>query len=232
MSMREVVLLVRHNGEPESDLSAKHPSVTLRSRSSLTGRSSDRRRIIEVDGPADEVAAFVEEFGAADSIVELEALTPLGRDRVFIAVTIDASRWDSIAERLSDIGVHHRSGTVIQAGWERWTLYLDSDESLSAIVESLEEAGNETQLRRDVELRHLEANDQLDLTRLAHELTARQTEVLTTAIEMDYYEPSRGASIEEVGEALGISRSTAWEHLNRAERKVMREIHSFLRTRS
>lgn len=229
--MREVVLLIRHRGEPESDISAAYPEVTLRSRSSLAGTEASRKRIIELSGPPDRVTAFIEEFGAAEPITEVEPLSPLGRDRVFVAMTYDATQWDSIAERLSDIGVLHRNGTVIKGGWERWTLYLEADDDLSAIVDHLEAAGNDTQLRRDVELSQVRASDQLDLTQLARELTARQTEVLTTAIELGYYEANRDTSIEDIGDAVGISRTTAWEHLNRAERKIMEEIQAFLETR-
>ncbi|MFB6117187.1 helix-turn-helix domain-containing protein [Halosegnis sp.] len=229
--MREVVLLVRHHGEPESDISAAYPEVTLRSRSSLTGRAASRKRIIELSGPPEEITGFIEEFSAADPVHKVEPLSPLDRDRVFAALTFDATQWDSIAERLSELGVLYRSGTVIKRGWERWTLYLDADDDLAAVVDHLEEGGNETELRRDVELSDIHAPDQLDLTSLARELTARQTEVLTTAVEMGYYESNRDTSIEDVGEAVGVSRTTAWEHLNRAERKVMAEIHEFLEAR-
>ena len=230
--MREVVLLVRHHGEPESDISAAYPEVTLRSCSSLTGRAESRERIIELSGPPDRITGFIEEFGAADSIRDIEPLSPLDRDRVFAALTFDATRWDSIAERFSAMGILYRNGTVITAGWERWTLYLSEDDDLSAVVERLEAAGNETELRRDVELRDLRAPDQLDLIGLARELTARQTEVLTTAIELGYYKTGREPSIEDIGERLGVSRTTAWEHLNRAERKIMAEIYGFLEGRA
>lgn len=226
--MREIVLLVRHHGEPESDISAAYPAVTLRSRSSLTGRAENRRRIIELTGPPEEITGFIEELGEADPIRDIEPLSPLDRDRVFAALTFDATQWDSIAERLSSLGVLYRSGTVINAGWERWTLYLEADDDLSRIVEGIESAGNETELRRDVELSDIRATEQLDLSGLARQLTARQTEVLTTAIEMGYYEPNREASITDIGEEIGIARTTAWEHLNRAERKVMTEMYAFL----
>lgn len=230
--MREVVLLVRHHGEPESDISAAYPEVTLRSRSSLTGRAESRERIIELSGPSDRITGFIEEFGAADPIRDIEPLSPLDRDRVFATLTFNATEWDSIAERLSAMGILHRNGTVIKGGWERWTLYLDDDDDLASVVERLEAAGNETELRREVELSDLRAPDQLDLSRLARELTARQTEVLTTAIEMGYYEAGRDPSIEDVGERIGVSRTTAWEHLNRAERKIMEEIYGFLEART
>jgi len=228
--MRKVVLLVRHHGEPESDISAQYPDVTLRSRSSLVGREESRKRIIECTGPPERVQSFIEEFGQAAPILDIEPLTPLGRDRVFVSMTFDASQWDSIAERLTQLGVLHRSGTVIKNGWERWTLYLAADDTLSTIVEHLERHGNDTQLRRDVDLSEISSNDQLDLTELASDLTARQTEVLTTAIELGYYQMNRDTSIEAIGDAVGVSRTTAWEHLNRAERKIMAEVHAFLET--
>jgi len=226
--VREVTLRIRHHGEPESDISAEYPGVTLRSRSSMTGRASRRKRIIEVSGDPEQIGPFLAEFEAADAIVALEPLTPVGEDRVFVAMTYDAYRWDSIAERLSNLGVHYRNGTVINAGWERWTLYLEDDDDLSEIVEHIEEAGNDADLVRDVDLSDVRANEQLDLTRLARELTPRQGEVLTTAIRMGYYKPDRDTSIEEIGERLGISRTTTWEHLKRAEKKVMSEIYDFL----
>jgi hypothetical protein len=229
--VREVTLRVRHHGEPESDITAEYPGVTLRSRSSMTGRTSRRKRIIEVSGDPEQIPPFLAEFEAADAIVALEPLTPVGGDRVFVAMTYDAYRWDSIAERLSNLGVHYRNGTVINAGWERWTLYLADDDDLSSIVGHIEEAGNDAELVKDVDLSDVRANEQLDLTRLARELTPRQGEVLTTAIRMGYYKPDRDTSIEEIGERIGISRTTAWEHLKRAERKVMGEIYEFLDAR-
>lgn len=202
--------------------------MTLRSRSSMTGRASERKRIIEVSGDPEQIGPFLEDFEAADAIVALEPLTPVDESRVFVAMTFDAYEWDSIAERLSNLGVHYRDGTVINAGWERWTLYLDDADDLSEIVEHIRKAGNEAHLVRDVDLSDVEANEQLDLTQLARELTPRQGEVLATAIRMGYYKPDRDTTIEEIGERIGISRTTTWEHLKRAEGKVMAEIYEFL----
>ena len=66
---------------------------------------------------------------------------------MFVAVTYDTYQWDSIAQRLADHGVHYRVGTTIRAGWEHWTLYLGEDDDLSAVVNSLEAAGNDTARR-------------------------------------------------------------------------------------
>ncbi|MFC4357498.1 helix-turn-helix domain-containing protein [Halobium salinum] len=227
--MREVVLLVRHHGEPESDVSAAYPNVTLRSRSSMTGRDGRRKRIVEVTGDEAEIPAFLDAFEAAESILEVEPLTEPGRPRVYVAVTVDATRWDSISERLSELGVHYRNGTTISAGWERWTLYLRPDESTATVRESLEAAGNETELVRDVGLGSVDAGGRLDALDLRERLTDRQREVLLLAVDRGFYGPDRTVSLDEIGAELGVTKTTAWEHLQRAEGKVMEALEGALR---
>lgn len=229
-TMREVTLLIRHHGEPESDVSANYPEVTLRSRSSMSGRTSSRKRLIEVSGDPDVIPEFLDEFGQADPILGLEPLSPVDRSCVYVAMTYDAYQWDSISERLSDMEVHYRNGTTITAGWERWTLYLEDDESIGDIRTSLEAAGNDTELVRAVELSELDAPAQLDMFDFVQDLTPRQHEVLTLAIREGYYQRNRDSSIADLAEAVGVAPTTAWEHLKRAEEKVMNELYDYLQS--
>ncbi|GGL61220.1 helix-turn-helix domain-containing protein [Halocalculus aciditolerans] len=222
--MREVTLRIRHQGQPESEVSRAHPDVTLRSVSSLTGSAAERKRIVELTGPAGEVAAFLDEFGNAEPVLDVEPFSPLTNDRVFAGVTIDFYRWDSIAQRLTDLGVHYRMGTTIKDGWEHWTLYLDDDDSLSDIVGSIEDAGNTAELLRDVSLEEVEGREHLALSRMLDDLTDRQREVLSVAIDLGYYEPGADVAVKDIGDAVGIAPTTAWEHLVRAEGKVMDEV--------
>lgn len=221
--MRQATIRVRHRGEPESEISARHPDVTVRSVSSLTGRGSERKRIIELTGDPDSIESFLAAFRAADSILDAEALSPLGEPRVYVAMTFDVEHWDSISERLTEMGVHYRMGTTITAGWERWTLFLGPDDDLAAVVASLEAAGNDVELVREFELGEVTVPEQLDgdVQRLLAELTPRQREALDVAIGTDYYGPDGEGSIERVAEELGVATSTAWEHLTRAEGKLM-----------
>lgn len=226
--MREVVFRVRHRGEPESDVSAAFPNVTMRSMSSMTGRGDRRRRIIELAGDPAEIESFLAEFRTTDPIITAEPLSPLGESRVYVAIEFDATRWDSISERLSDIGVHYRMGTSITDGWERWTLYLEEPDRLSDIVSLLEADGNDVRLVRNVELSELSSQSQLDGSQLLAELTPRQREALRTAIGEGYYGVDRRTNVEAVAERMGVSQSTAWEHLVRAEAKVMDWIADYL----
>lgn len=230
--MREVTIRVRHHGAPESDVSARHPAVTLRSVSSMTGSAAERKRIIELSGPADSIAAFLDDFRGSAPIVAAEPLSSLDSSRVFAAITYDAYQWDSISQRLTDLGVHYRTGTTITAGWERWTLYLEDDDGLGEIVTSLERAGNETDLVREISLDTVEGRQQLELSRVLYDdLTPRQREVLTAAIDLGYYRPKREASVEDIAARVGIASTTAWEHLSRAQAKIMAEIGDHLMAR-
>lgn len=226
--MREVTLRVRHHGEPESDVSARYPDVTLRSVSSLTGRGDERKRIIEVSGNPESVAGFIEEFRATDPILAADPLSPLGKRRVYVAMAYDVRQWDSISERLSDRGVHYRTGTTITAGWERWTVYLEDDDDLAGLIASLRDAGNEVELVKNVEMSQLTVPDQLDVGQVLADLTHRQREALAAAIDTDYYGYESDGSVEAVAECMGVAPTTAWEHLTRAEAKVMAKVGDYL----
>lgn len=53
------------------------------------------------------------------------------------------------------------------------------------------------------------------------DLSARQQQVLTTAVELGYYEVPRATSMHDVAARVGIDRRTADEHRRQAERKVL-----------
>lgn len=226
--MREVTLMVRHHGEPESDVSADHPDVTYRSLSSMTGSGTIRKRIVELSGPTESIELFVEDFRASEGVNAAELLTEFDAPRVFVAVTIDVSTCDPISEKIATMGVHFRNGTTIIAGWEQWTVYLEDVNELQLVVEAIEADGNETEIARNVPLDDIEVSEHLEFSRLIHDLTPRQREVLSTAISLGYYQPKKQTSIEAIADTVGIASTTAWEHLARAERKVMEEVGTYL----
>jgi hypothetical protein len=55
-------------------------------------------------------------------------------------------------------------------------------------------------------------------------LTDRQFEAVAAAVDLGYYGATRAASVEDVGDRLGCSASTAAEHLRRAEATVMERV--------
>ncbi|SFH06237.1 HTH DNA binding domain-containing protein [Halopelagius inordinatus] len=55
-------------------------------------------------------------------------------------------------------------------------------------------------------------------------ITSRQEEVLEAAVDLGYYSEPRQASLEDIGEVIGISPGTVGEHLRKAEERVFTEL--------
>ncbi|TKX81484.1 helix-turn-helix domain-containing protein [Halorubrum sp. SD626R] len=219
--MREVTLRIRHRGGPESEVSARHPEVTMRSVSSMTGRGSERKRIVELRGPTADIESFIREFRAADDVVEAEPLSPVNGTHAYVAVVVDTEGWEGIRERLAEMGIHYRTGTTIVGGIERWTVYIEPDDDLSAVIRELERGGNDVELARNVELASIERPPGLPASGILDGLTSRQREVLATAIAVGYYDHEGGVGVEDVADEIGLGSTTVWEHLSRAESTVM-----------
>lgn len=60
------------------------------------------------------------------------------------------------------------------------------------------------------------------------DLTARQREVITLAVDRGYYELPRETTTAELAAELGVGRRTAEDHLRRAERKLLPALVSYL----
>jgi predicted DNA binding protein len=219
--MREVTLRIRHHEGPESEVSARHPEVTLRSVSSMTGRGTERKRIVELRGPTEEIESFIDEWNGSDGVVSAKPLSPVVGTHAYVAIVVDSEGWEGIRERLSKLGIHYRTGTTISGGIERWTVYIEEDDDLSAVIRDLERGGNDVELARNVELSSIERPPGLPASGILDGLTSRQREVLATAIAIGYYDHERGVGVEDVAEEVGLSSTTVWEHLSRAESTVM-----------
>lgn len=61
---------------------------------------------------------------------------------------------------------------------------------------------------------------------LLSRLTERQLDVLTTAVEIGYYETPRRATHADIADALGCSTGTVGEHLRKVEATVLAELVS------
>jgi len=63
-----------------------------------------------------------------------------------------------------------------------------------------------------------------DRSSFSRMLTSRQEEVLEVAVELGYYSEPREASLEDIGEAVGIAPATVGEHLRKVEERVFGEL--------
>ncbi|OVE83063.1 helix-turn-helix domain-containing protein [Natronolimnobius baerhuensis] len=68
----------------------------------------------------------------------------------------------------------------------------------------------------------------LTLDDVLPELTERQRDVLTLAVEWGYYDLPRETTTADLADEIGVSRRTVEDHLRRAERKLLTSLVSYL----
>lgn len=93
---------------------------------------------------------------------------------------------------------------------------VGSQDTISGTIREYEAAGISPELRK---LGPYEGGE-----KPADALTDRQEEVIQTAFDMGYYEVPREVSTEAIAAELDLDPSTVTEHLQRAERNVLRRL--------
>ena len=165
------------------------------------------------------------------AVIQVEVEAPLDEDRLASLDCVD--RWERVAdladahlyvvaftaprlpERLAD-AMDDLVGTCDPAVDERGaTLSLvGPQDAIADTVDGYRTADVSPGLER---LGAYEGGD-----RPLDALTDRQSETLRTAYELGYYEVPRETTTDEVAAAVGVDPSTAAEHLQRAERNLLR----------
>ncbi|MGQ3330394.1 MULTISPECIES: helix-turn-helix domain-containing protein [Halorubrum] len=96
--------------------------------------------------------------------------------------------------------------------------YIGTDETFSKLYDYADEMD---QLTFDVLKMGDYTADNSSFNRM---ITSRQEEVLEAAVDLGYYREPRQASLEDIGEVIGISPATVGEHLRKAEERVFTEL--------
>ena len=58
-------------------------------------------------------------------------------------------------------------------------------------------------------------------TELFETVTPRRRKVLNKALEAGYFDIPRGSTLQEIADDLGIAKTTASQHLRKAEQNIM-----------
>lgn len=118
----------------------------------------------------------------------------------------------SLLEPLTTAGIPLETPIRIEDGTVVWT-FRTPDDRLSTLDSSLRAAGLEFEVESV-------RTDSPPEDPGSPDLTDRQAEVLATAFEAGYFEIPRGATVAEVADASGVSKSTASDVLRRAIRNL------------
>jgi len=186
-----------------TDVSAAYPDATFRVLAALPGSEAGFGLVeITTEDPRPVLSSMEDHEG----ITRLELLQA-GADRVMVQfeTTQPLLLFSAKESRMPiELPVDIVDGST--------TLELTaSRDKLSELGRQLENFG----LEYDVEY----VSPRAESDRL---LTDRQRELLSTAIEMGYYDTPRESSMTDLAEELGIAKSTCSETLHRAEEKVVK----------
>jgi predicted DNA binding protein len=99
--------------------------------------------------------------------------------------------------------------TVVEDGVENWHIMAPCREDLQVAIASLEQHADIAYIRSS------------DAFGPGEGLTDKQAAALAAALDIGYFDTPRRASAEDLAAKLGVSPSTAVEHLRKAEKKVL-----------
>lgn len=140
-----------------------------------------------------------------------------------VAVTDHCLRTEErtlIESHLADHGCLSLPPLTYESGTKRCKVLALDPAELTAVYNGLLEDGPVTvRTKREIHGLHPEVPI-LSLDDVFPSLSDRQLETFRTAYDNGYYEVPRGTTTEALGEALGVDRRTAEDHLRRAENKI------------
>jgi len=110
-----------------------------------------------------------------------------------------------------DIGYHPTTPVVAYDGY-LFVEFVMPDSKMAALWKSLSE--------RNVDYQVLSITDGYDVT---DTLTARQREILTTAISRGYYDNPRACSLTDLAEEFAVNKSVVSGVLHRAEGEIIKD---------
>lgn len=110
--------------------------------------------------------------------------------------------------------------TRLEEGRECFDLLLENRDELSTATTLLDEFGTVTVERLSQDYSRQIVPSEAEWQELLNSIPSRQRELLNIAFELGYFEIPRGVTLEEIAEEMGITKTTASNHLRKAQREV------------
>lgn len=223
--MWEAELAIRHHGCPVSDVSASYPGIRLENVSRIRLSDGTAKRLIALDGEDGAINAFAAEFREYNTTVGFERVSDADATRPYFISEIDYSSDNpSILSLIDRAECFQYSTVVVEHGIEHWQVYTQQKSSIRTLVEMLEERNNNVKLARNVDIGPITDEHAVHHEALRSELTDKQLAAFETALELGYYEEENRATVDEIASMLDVHRSTAGEHIKRAENTLLSEV--------
>ncbi|PSQ11332.1 hypothetical protein BRC93_05900 [Halobacteriales archaeon QS_5_70_15] len=229
--MWETEVAIRHRGCPISDVSIDHPEVRFENVRRVASGDGRAKRLLRFEGERAAVESFVEDFRDHPSADSLErADEERGWPGVAHYVSeIDFAEGNPPIRRLVEqAGCFRHPTVVVRSGIEHWTIYTGNKDEVREFVDSVERFDNDVNVLRSVHVEALTDGEAVRHGPFRSSLTDRQAQTFRAALSIGYYDGHSQVTMEDIAAHLGVHRSTAGEHLKRAEDALLSEVGSRL----
>jgi predicted DNA binding protein len=224
--MWETELAIRHNGCPVSDVSSAHPAVRFENVRRVGSANGRAKRLLCFEGERAAVDAFVEDFRAHPATESLERVSSDDGSRAsyYISEVEYSDENPSIRYLIEQAGCFRHPTVVVRGGIEHWTIYTRSKEAVREFLDSVERVDNNVAVVRNVDIGPITDQAAIQHAPLRSELTDGQVRAFRAALELGYYREDERVTIADIADRLNVHRSTAGEHVKRAENTLLSEI--------
>ena len=228
--MLEYTFRIRHDGCWTETVHESFPDVaaTIIYSYRLTGTSITMIEATNV--PEDRVAELVEWLATHEVMTTAQLVSYHDtRETAFISLEGD---YRTDTEPVLNVLLRNNCFPTIPAtvsnGREHWSVLASTHAEVSQTHEELRAIGSvEVDALRQPNLGRL-LTGLTEIKQAVQDLSPRQMEVLSRAIDEGYYESPRGCNIEELAEMDSANTSTVGEHLRRSEAKILEAVGSML----
>lgn len=177
--------------------------------------------VLETDD-MDASLAVIEDHHAVEDVDVLERYELEHADRESATLFVRASLTEfTPLQTLLYEGFLPIGPTKLEYGRECFDLLLEDREELSKATEVLSEFGPVAVERISNDFSRQVTPSAAEWQELLGNIPPRQRELITLALKEGYFEIPRQTTLEDLAEEMGITKTTASNHLRKAERSLM-----------
>lgn len=220
--MREIEIGIRHHGCPVSETSAEYPHIQIQNISKVEGGEMSKR-LLGLRGSNANIRSFAEDFRNKDDVEKFEKIAE-ANNMTYFSGHIDYHDNPSIASIVESLGCFQHSTVTVQKGIENWVLYSKEQKIVRDLISQIEGFGNEVNLYQSVDVGEVSGSKLSGFAGLSNHLTPAQKNAFKKALQIGYYDADEDISIKEVANILDRHPTTVWEHLEKAESKILTDV--------
>lgn len=207
-------------------LSERHPGSTFHVWCNF------HREVVETVSPSEEAAVALREDlrGVIGGPFTHESHGPEAGTQLFGMACRNHRPGNSVTERIERHGAIRAPPLLFKDGWEYLSMTVIEEDALGKIMDGLKTLGavevlGKTRLRSPF----ISRSYFVAIEELLSDLTPKQAEAFSRAMERGYYDLPRRATMKDIADATGTPRTTLEQHVRKAEKKLLGSVAPYVR---